>query len=144
MKKNLKPVYLLLGALTLGGLATAYAQTKVIKEIPVHVTRSLDGAELFHEFCAVCHGADAKGGGPAADALKRKPTDLTQLTRKNNGKFPTLAVQMSIKGSGETIEHGTADMPMWGKSFSQIGQNKDFVDMRVFALVKYVEQIQAK
>ena len=128
----------------MGGIATTYAQTKVIREVPVHATRSLDGPELFQEFCAVCHGVDGKGGGPAAEALKRRPSDLTQLTRKNNGKFPVLAVQTTIKGSGETIEHGTADMPIWGKAFSQVGQNKDFVDMRLFALMKYVEQIQAK
>ena len=128
----------------MGGLATAYAQTRVIKEVPVHTTRTLDGADLFHEYCAVCHGVDGKGGGPAADALKRRPSDLTQLARQNNGKFPTLAVQMSIRGGGDTIEHGTADMPIWGKAFRQIGQNDDFVDMRLFALLKYVEQIQAK
>jgi mono/diheme cytochrome c family protein len=144
MKKITKPVYLLIGALALGGLATAYAQTKVVKVVPVHNTRSLDGAVLFREYCAVCHGVDAKGGGPAADALKRTPSDLTQLSRKNGGKFPTLAVQMNLKGSPEVAEHGTSEMPMWGQAFSQVGQNKDFVEMRLFALTKYVEQIQAK
>ena|SRR5579863_1922919 len=148
MKKSLKPVYILLGALTLGGLATAYAQTKVIKEVPVHATRSLDGAELFREFCAVCHGVDGKGKGPAADALKRSPSDLTQLSHKNNGKFPTLAVRVSIQGAGENagqiMEHGTLDMPIWGQVFNPAGQNKDLTEMRLFALTKYVEQIQAK
>jgi mono/diheme cytochrome c family protein len=144
MKKSLKSVYLLVGILALGGLAGAYGQTKVIKEVPIHTTRSLDGAELFREYCAVCHGVDGKGTGPAADALKRGPSDLTQLARKNNGKFPTLAVQTSIKGSPEIIEHGTAAMPIWGQAFRQSGQSKDFVQMRLFALLKYVEQIQAK
>ncbi len=142
------PAYLLIGALALGGLATAYAQTKVIKEVPVRATRSLDGAELYREYCAVCHGVDAKGSGPAADALKRRPSDLTQFTRKNNGKFPTLAVKMSIQGTGETagaiIEHGTLDMPIWGQAFNPAGQSKDFVEMRLFNLTKYIEQIQAK
>jgi mono/diheme cytochrome c family protein len=108
------------------------------------MTRSLEGVELFREYCAVCHGVNAKGDGPAADALKKQPTDLTQLAHKNSGKYPILAVLTTIKGSNEIIEHGTHDMPMWGSVFSQSGQQKDLGEMRVMALVKYIEDIQAK
>ncbi|HLK69284.1 MAG TPA: c-type cytochrome [Bryobacteraceae bacterium] len=139
-----KPFYLLSGTLLLGGLALVCAQTKVIKEVPVHATNTLNGSDLYHEFCAVCHGVDGRGNGPAAEALKKAPTDLTQLALKNNGKFPTLAVQMSIKGPSGIIEHGTGDMPIWGQALRQAGQNRDFVEMRVYALTKYVEQIQAR
>jgi mono/diheme cytochrome c family protein len=124
-----------------GGMA--FAQNKAIKEVPVKMISSLEGKDLFHEYCAVCHGADAKGAGPAAEALKKRPTDLTQLARAHNGKFPTLEVQMAIKGNGG-IEHGTPDMPMWGSIFNNTGQQRDLGDMRIMALLKYVEAIQAK
>jgi mono/diheme cytochrome c family protein len=124
------------------GAATG-AQTK-IKEVPAHMTASLDGHDLFQHYCAVCHGMDAKGGGPAASALKRPPGDLTLLSRMNGGKFPALAVQMSIKGANGIVEHGTREMPMWGTIFSEMGQNRDTGEMRIMALLKYVEQIQAK
>jgi mono/diheme cytochrome c family protein len=108
------------------------------------MTQSLEGVDLYRQYCAVCHGVTAKGDGPAASALKKHATDLTQLAHKNGGKFPMLAVQTSIKGSSGIVEHGAGEMPMWGQVFSQNGQQKDLGDMRVMALLKYVEQIQAK
>ena len=126
-------------------VGAAGAQTKpTIKEVPAKMTRSLDGKELFGHYCAVCHGVDGKGGGPAAAALKRGPGDLTQLSRKNSGKFPTLAVKMSITGGSNVMEHGTRDMPMWGSVLSETGQQMAMGQMRVQALLEYVEQIQAK
>lgn len=147
MKKNYMPQYLIFGlVVSLGSFVAGpiVAQTKVIKEVPAHMTRTLDGQELYREYCAVCHGVDAKGSGPAADALKKSPSDLTQLSRKNGGKFPTLAVQMNIKGSNGTVEHGTREMPMWGSIFSGLGQYRDTGELRVMSLLKYIEQIQAK
>lgn len=128
----------------LGAGAAIASQTKVVKMVPAHMTGSLNGQELYVHYCAVCHGVDAKGGGPAADALKRQPTDLTQLSRKNGGTFPTLAVQMTIKGATGIVEHGTREMPMWGSVFSEMGQNRDMGDLRVMAVLKYIEQIQAR
>jgi mono/diheme cytochrome c family protein len=130
--------------LGLGGHAAATAQSKVIKEVPVKMIPSLEGKDLFREYCAVCHGVDAKGKGPAAEALKKPATDLTQLSHNNKGKYPALAVQSSIKLGTGPIEHGTGEMPIWGSVFSQTGQQRDLGEMRVMALVKYVEQIQAK
>jgi mono/diheme cytochrome c family protein len=144
MNKCFIPQYLILAFLSIGGYEAAVAQQKVIKEVPARMTRSLEGVDLFREYCAVCHGVNAKGDGPAADALKKHPTDLTQLARKNAGKFPVLAVQMTIKGSNGITEHGTREMPMWGTIFSQSGSQKDLGDMRVASLLKYIEDLQAK
>ncbi len=144
MKPYLISQYLVVTALCLGGYVAANAQQKTIKEVPARMIQSLEGVDLYREFCAVCHGVQAKGGGPAADALKKHPTDLTQLARKNGGKFPMLAVQSTIKGSGGAMEHGTHEMPMWGSIFSQSGQAKDLGDMRVMSLLKYIEGIQVK
>jgi mono/diheme cytochrome c family protein len=144
MNQSFIPQNLLIALLITGGYQAAIAQQKVIKQVPAHMTRSLEGVDLFREYCAVCHGVNAKGDGPAADALKKPPTDLTQLARKNGGKFPILAVQMAIKGSNGIAEHGTREMPMWGTIFSQSGQQKDLGDMRVTAVLKYIEDFQAK
>ena len=144
MNKYLIPQSLILAFLSIGGYEAVNAQQKVIKEVPARMTRSLEGVDLFREYCAVCHGVTAKGDGPAADALKKHPTDLTQLARKNGGKFPVLAVQMTIKGSNSIIEHGTREMPMWGTIFSQSGSQKDLGDMRVTSVLKYIEDFQAK
>jgi mono/diheme cytochrome c family protein len=125
----------------LGGHFVANAQTK-IKEVPVRMIDSLEGKDLYNQYCAVCHGVDAKGKGPAAEALKKPPTDLTQLAVHNKGKYPELAVQNSIVGPHGMVEHGTGEMPIWGPIFSRTGTQKDLGEMRVNALVKYIATLQ--
>ncbi len=119
-------------------------ETPKIKRIPAHPTTSVMGQDLFREYCAVCHGSDAKGTGPAAAALKVKPADLTQISRKNGGKYPEIRVQRVIHGEDELMSHGSRDMPVWGQIFRQMNSNQDQGAVRIYNLVKYIEQIQAK
>src|SRR5579864_2302745 len=114
---------------------------KTIKKVNAKPTATLNGVDLFKEYCAVCHGAGAKGDGPAADALKKKPADLTQLSRKNGGTFPELHVMNYIKGQDVVAAHGSRDMPVWGTIFSQMSSNQDLVQVRTYALLKYIEQL---
>ena len=144
MKRFIGSFYLVLAVAAVGSVTAVQAQQKVIKEVSARMTTSLEGVDLYRQFCAVCHGVNGKGNGPAADALKKPATDLTQIARKNGGKFPLLAVQMTIKGNGGITEHGTSQMPMWGSVFSQEGQQKDLGDMRSMAVLKYLESMQAK
>ena len=75
---------------------------------------------MFTQYCAPCHGLDGKGNGPAASAMKSQPTDLTQLARKHDGKFPANSVASALKfGSGSAGAHGSADMPVWGPLFNR-------------------------
>ncbi len=46
------------------------------------------GGIEFERSCAICHGFNAKGKGVMSDSLTKKPSDLTQLTKNNNGYFP--------------------------------------------------------
>ena len=46
------------------------------------------GKETFLRYCASCHGENGTGNGPAADALKPPPSDLTTLSKRHEGKFP--------------------------------------------------------
>src|SRR5215472_2914404 len=137
---------ILLVALMFGLSALAFAQDtgKTIKKVNAKPTATLNGVDLFKEYCAVCHGNDAKGAGPAADALKKRPADLTQLARKNNGEFPELHVMNFIKGQDVVASHGSRDMPIWGSIFSSMSSNQDLVQVRTYALVKYLETMQAK
>ena len=142
---NIRPSNLLIGSfLALAGLvgSLASAQTKVIKEVNAHSIPSFKGQDLYHEYCAACHGQDGKGSGPAASALKVQPTDLTTLSRRNNNKFPVLALQAYIKGDREVAAHGTLDMPMWGDIFRSISSSRTTAEMRVNSLIDYLQQIQ--
>ena len=120
------------------------AQSTVIKQVPVRTTRTMEGPDLYAEYCAVCHGKDGKGGGPAAAALKKEPADLTQLARKNGGKFDELRVLGVINGSDVVASHGSRDMPIWGNVFASMTTNEGLRKIRINALVQHVATMQAK
>ena len=120
------------------------APGKTINRVNAQSITSVKGVDLFKEYCAVCHGTDAKGSGPAADALKKRPADLTQLSRKNGGNFPDLHVINYIKGMDTVASHGSRDMPIWGNIFSAMSPNQDLVTLRVNNLMEYVKGLQAK
>ncbi|WFP78312.1 c-type cytochrome [Mesorhizobium sp. WSM4906] len=76
-----------------------------------------NGEQEYLNSCAVCHGVDGKGDGPMADVLRKRPADLTTLTRRNGGEFPYWRVYSTIDGRGLVPEHGERDMPVWGNQF---------------------------
>jgi mono/diheme cytochrome c family protein len=129
------------------GIGASYGQgLTTIKKVPVIQTSPISGAEMFNAYCAVCHGQDGKGAGPAADALKVSPTDLTRLASRNNGKFPDQRVSLVIStGPAETLAQGSKEMPAWGELFKHMGSSDAGVArIRVMNLTDYVRSIQAK
>ena len=147
MKSLIASVNLLLSLLLIGlasGTARAQPAPASVKMVPVRPTQSLLGKDVYREYCAVCHGIAGKGDGPAAGAFKVQPSDLTQIARKNGGKYPELRVQHIIKGDADQpIAHGTREMPVWGYLFQHMTANQDPA-LRVYNLVKYIEGMQAK
>ena len=134
---------LLLAALVSFLAAASFAQTEVRKE-PIQMTSAASGSQMYNSYCAACHGKDAKGNGPAASSLKESPTDLTQLAKKNNGKFPADHVANELR-NGVGGAHGSVDMPVWGPLFSSVSSHDDnIVQMRVANLIHYLESLQAK
>ena len=118
---------------------------KVIKHVPVKSTSAASGSEMYQNYCASCHGAKGQGNGPAAEALKVPPTDLTTLAQKNGGKYPGLKVAAAIRGEGTVPAHGTKDMPVWGHLFwGMSGGHETEVQQRVANLTNYIETLQAK
>src|SRR5271168_2317682 len=120
---SIKKLILVFPALiVLTGMAAAQDQTPsqtktVIKHVPIASTSPASGKEMYTTYCAVCHGTDGKGGGPAASALKVPPADLTQLARNNGGKYPAAKVTSAIAGDSSVPAHGSREMPVWGKLF---------------------------
>ncbi len=148
---SIKKVILIFAAVILCA-CTAVAQDqmqgqpeKTIKHVPIKNTSPVSGKEMYTTYCAVCHGTDGKGGGPAASALKVPPTDLTLLSKNNGGKYPAMKVTASIHGESALPAHGSKEMPVWGSLFFNMsGGHESEVQQRVVNLTKYIETLQAK
>ncbi|HUO15927.1 MAG TPA: cytochrome c [Verrucomicrobiae bacterium] len=141
---SLAAIILLVSAFALAQDAPTSTAPEV-RHIPITDVPSNSGKEMFKSYCAVCHGSDAKGDGPAAPALKAMPTDLTLLAQKNGGKYPSAHVASVIRGQAAMASHGSQDMPIWGPLFSSMSQGHEgLVQQRTTNLVAYIETLQAK
>ena len=118
------------------------------------------GQMEYQSNCASCHGTGAKGDGPMSTELKRHPTDLTVLAKKNNGVFPLNSVYKIIDGRDEIASHGSREMPVWGYRFVppkhfdlKLGDDYIYlppsspgpvVHARILAVIDYLNRIQEK
>jgi len=137
-------IVILVSALAVAQQTVAENKTS-LKHVPITSTPSNSGKEMFNSYCAVCHGKDAKGSGPAASAMKAAPTDLTALAKSNGGKYPAAHVAAILRGQASTPSHGSQDMPIWGPLFSSLSQGHESqVQQRITNLVNYVEGVQSK
>jgi mono/diheme cytochrome c family protein len=138
--------YVFAVVLTMAIMASAQEATKKeIKHVPIKPTSAASGQEMYKTYCAVCHGTDGKGNGPAAAALKVPATDLTALAHKNTGKYPALKVAAVIRGEEQMAAHGSKEMPIWGNLFwNMSGGHEAEVQQRVANLNNYIESLQKK
>jgi mono/diheme cytochrome c family protein len=140
--------WLLAGAIlaVAAGSTRAGAQDKPavqIKQVPATGFVGIEGKDSYTAYCAVCHGVDARGNGPAAPALKMPVPDLTTMA-KRHGKFDRIAVERSISGVDKMpVAHGITTMPMWGPVFASTGDKTTTV-LRLNNLSAYLEGLQAK
>lgn len=143
--------WLVVGGMAMLLVATVRPQAQV--EIPPRVPpanertlpQTVEGPALFQMHCAVCHGRDGSGGGPAAAALRKRTPDLTRISQRHDGVFPFEKVQQTI--SGDVVPspaHGSREMPIWGPVFSQIEWDQDLGRIRIYNLAKHLESLQKK
>ena len=141
------PRVIRLALLAAAGLALAVPvlaqQAKpTVKKEPMRPITDVSGSATYNAYCTVCHGPSGKGDGPAAKALAKPPSDLTQIAKNNNGRFPALQIKSMIEGDNAPMAHGTRDMPMWGPLFK--GAEGNASELRLKNIVDYLESIQAK
>lgn len=107
-----------------------------------------DGARLFAENCAACHGADARGAGPETFGLGKVPPDLTGISARNGGTFPRARILSVIDGYRQGSHPDERIMPEFGATLGG-----DLVPVEVdgvmtptpralAALLAYLESIQ--
>lgn len=115
-----------------------------IEKVPVRQTGAVSGKELYLDHCAVCHGTDGKGHGPATAALKTAPPDLTLLAKNSGGKFPSAHLVTILDSNPGAVVHGSKEMPIWGPIFRKMGTDPNLGHLRALNVSKYIESMQAK
>ncbi len=126
-------------------IPSARPQGKKIEKKAIVPTSSTSGAQMYKEYCAVCHGKDGKGDGPAASELKTRPPNLTDLTKRYGGKFPGYHVAAVLQFGVETPAHGTAEMPVWGPLLQSLNRlSSAEAKQRIANLTAYIKSLQAK
>lgn len=142
MRRTLTGVVVIL---LFAAVAVAQQDTTIRKSSAPGKIEPLSGKHLYSSYCALCHGSDAKGGGPFSPQLKAWPPDLTQLAKKNNGVFPAMRLTELIDGEFDKPAHGSKEMPVWGPVFRSMAHGrKDSAQLRINNLVKYLESLQQK
>ena len=141
----LKPLFFASAAAALV-LTMGYAdQPKGKLLIPAPKTDPTNGKLMFTSYCAPCHGADGRGNGPVASALKAPPTDLTGLAKANHGKYPDNHIVSVLRFGTQVGAHGSAQMPVWGTVFTKMSKlNPQERDLRTANLSRYLQSIQAR
>lgn len=126
-------------------LGSAFVSAQIAQRRPAPV-RPVDGATVFQNYCAPCHGMDGRGKGPVSGALRQEVPDLTTLARRNGGKFPSDEVKETIAfGEGKLIAaHGSKEMPIWGPTFHEIEFDQDLGNVRLENVTRYLESLQRK
>lgn len=125
--------------------AFAYVSARQQNKTESPTVVEVEGSEIFRNHCAVCHGKDGRGRGPATIALKEPVPDLTQIARRNGGVFPADRVKAVIDGTGEgPAVHGSREMPVWGPLFHNFEWDEDLGEVRLQNVIDYIRSIQQK
>ena len=107
-----------------------------------------NGEQLYHRFCASCHGESGEGDGPVAAFFKIAPPDLTTVSRRRGGQFPADDLRRIIDGRDIRGPHGSPQMPVWGMElyYADTGNpdKQRQVDELIDRLVEYLREIQKK
>lgn len=127
-------------ALGFGALVFLSAQAAIASEEEV----LRDGKEEYQVYCVACHGENGKGDGRMAEILLIKPTDLTQIAKRNDGVFPFWHVYGTIDGSVPVRGH--IYMPNWERRFRAEEEKRGYARsyLRILTLTHYLETIQAE
>ncbi|MGB9243784.1 MAG: c-type cytochrome [Candidatus Acidiferrales bacterium] len=118
-------------------------ETKPIKKPVEEVGPS--GEKLYKQDCAVCHGNDLKGNGPAPPPFKDVPPDLTKLAKSHGGKFPERYFEDVLRNGVVIPAHGSPEMPTWGADFrTREHLDSTQVTLRITNLSNYIKSLQEK
>jgi mono/diheme cytochrome c family protein len=142
-KLRMKLILFCAALITVGGVVRG--QRKNEQKPAARQPSTASGKEILLKYCASCHGADGKGNGPAAFAMKTPPPDLTTLSKRYEGKFPAGYISALLQFGRSFTAHGSEDMPVWGSRFKKLDPVHDPTGQQhVDDVVAYIQSLQTK
>ena len=125
-------------------LACEFPGGEVAKTSPP--TAAVQGKTLYGAYCADCHGPLARGDGPRAATLVKRPADLSTIAQRNGNVFPTDTVAAFVDGRNHVEAHGPREMPIWGRVIDDRNQALDeelkLTPDWIARIVAYLETLQ--
>jgi mono/diheme cytochrome c family protein len=135
----------LIGFLILIVCAAGAHDKQAVNKPAAPPTIAASGKQTYMQYCASCHGIDARGDGPATVVLKTAPPDLTTLAKRHGGKFPHEYVFDVLRFGTRIVSHGSSDMPIWGPIFGSLDNYDEVaVRKRIKDLSDYLASLQQK
>lgn len=104
-----------------------------------------NGADLYANACAPCHGASGEGDGPLREALRVDVPSLRTLSISNADRFPEARVRAVLEGNSIPPAHGDVELPIWGGILgwgAPADADPARAQRRVDALVEHVRALQ--
>lgn len=132
---------------TYGAALSGLAMAGMIAACAPQMSDQVQARNDFAALCVDCHGADGRGGEPAAAGMQPAPVDLTRVAASNGGVFPRLQVMGHIYGF--TPGRSESPMPEFGDlldgptvPYDAGDGNPTPTPARLVALMEYVEAMQ--
>jgi mono/diheme cytochrome c family protein len=127
---------------------TALIATLLLATSVARAAEGGGGRENYLRYCGACHGPEGKGDGIAGTFMTPKPTDLTQIAKRNGGEYPFARILKVIDGRETVRAHGDPQMPVWGEIFAAEPTwemtRRSEIQAKTTAITEYVRSIQAK
>jgi len=127
-----------------GALMAQEKPGKELKLVTVAYSEPTSATHMYKNYCAVCHGTEGRGDGPAVGFLKTPPPDLRTLAQRNHGRYPANYVSETMRLGTGSHAHGTIDMPLWGPLFRTLDTNQALGELRIHNLTVFIESLQQK
>ncbi len=120
-------------------------EKNIVKKQP-ETSLAITGKHIFVQYCSSCHGLDGRGNGPTAEVISVPPADLTKIAKRRGGSFPAAEIASYIDGRTVIPGHGTREMPVWGRRFSDNIRDEslreEIVRGNLTVLVEHLKSIQ--
>jgi hypothetical protein len=128
------------------GLVAAMALSGCAQDRFEDAPADYSGAHLYQVYCSGCHGWDGHGSGSVEPYTTARAPDLTQISARNGGAFPSERVFRTIDGQFDSPPPDARHMPIWGYDFFNGEGDDETAHQRVLDMehrvVAYVESLQ--